>query len=251
MHYIAICDDNAEFLEMMQEMIETNPEYEQDMICRQFLNGKELLCSNVEQYSLVILDMQMDQMDGYAVAKQVRQKNEDVVLAFVSGIVMPKPEHFEVQPYRYLLKKIDTDKMQQYVSDLLLEMKQRKKNSIIEVVGDSKAYRVPIKDILYIYRSKRKSVLVVEQSEKENGKSYQEIQSNEKLTDWYPQLSKEGFEFAHTSYIVNMQKIVRIEKDDILMSNQQILGISRTCKEKFHEAFSYYFSKKYRRITGK
>ena len=60
---------------------------------------------------------------------------------------MPQPEHFEVQPYRYLLKKIDTDKMQKNVSDLLLEMKQRKRNSIVEVVSDGKAYRVYIKDI--------------------------------------------------------------------------------------------------------
>lgn len=60
-----------------------------------------------------------------------------------------------------------------------------------------------------------------------------------------------GFEFAHTSYIVNMQKIVSVVKDDILMSNKQFLRISRTCKQKFHEKFSYYFSKKYRRVTDK
>lgn len=251
MYYIAICDDNAEFLETMERTIETNPEYETDMICEKFLSGKELLCSGVEQYSLIILDMQMDQMDGYVVAKEIRQKNKDTVLAFVSGIVMPQPEHFEVQPYRYLLKKIDTDKMQKNVSDLLFEMKQRKKSSMVEVVSDGKAYRVYIKDIVYIYRLKRGSVLVIEQSKKESGELYEEIQSNEKLVDWYQQLSDDGFEFAHTSYIVNMKKIVSVVKDDILMSNKQLLRVSRTCKQKFHEKFSYYFSKKYRRVTDK
>lgn len=251
MYYIAICDDNAEFLETMERTIETNSEYEPDIICQKFLNGKELLRSGVEQYSLIILDMQMDQMDGYVVAKKIRQENKDTLLAFVSGIIMPQPEHFEVQPYRYLLKKIDTDKMQKNVSDLLLEMKQRKINSIVEVVSDGKAYRVYIKDIVYIYRLKRGSVLVIEQSKKGSGVIYEEIQSNEKLVDWYQQLSDVGFEFAHTSYIVNMQKIVSVVKDDILMSNKQFLRISRTCKQKFHEKFSYYFSKKYRRVTDK
>mgnify|MGYP002581901710 FL=1 len=169
MYYIAICDDNAEFLETMERTIETNSEYEPDIICQKFLNGKELLRSGVEQYSLIILDMQMDQMDGYVVAKKIRQENKDTLLAFVSGIIMPQPEHFEVQPYRYLLKKIDTDKMQKNVSDLLLEMKQRKINSIVEVVSDGKAYRVYIKDIVYIYRLKRGSVLVIEQSKKGSG----------------------------------------------------------------------------------
>ena len=72
MYYIAICDDNAEFLETMERTIETNSEYEPDIICQKFLNGKELLRSGVEQYSLIILDMQMDQMDGYVVAKKIR-----------------------------------------------------------------------------------------------------------------------------------------------------------------------------------
>lgn len=251
MYHIAICDDNAQFLETMERTIEGNPEYEADMICQKFLNGKELLRTELEQYHLIILDMQMGQMDGFAVAKKIREQNEDVVLAFCSGVIMPEPKHFEVQPYRYLLKKIDTDKMQESVSDLLMEMKKRRKNRTIEVASDGKAYRLNVKDIVYVSRLKRGSVLIVEQDDNGNGEICEEIKSNEKLEDWYQQLSEEGFEFAHTSYIVNMQKIVSIVRDDIRMSNNQLLRISRTCKQKFHERFSYYFSKKYRRETEK
>ena len=70
MYYIAICDDNAQFLETMEKTIERNQEYEGDMICLKFLNGEELLCTDVKQYHLIILDMQMDHMGGYAVAKK-------------------------------------------------------------------------------------------------------------------------------------------------------------------------------------
>lgn len=242
MYNIAICDDNPEFLETMEKTIKANPEYDSDMKCHKFLNGKELLRSETEQYNLLIIDMKMEQIDGYMAAKKLREKNKNAVLAFCSGIIMPAPEHFEVQPYRYILKEIDADKMQKTISDLLIEMKSRKKNCIIEVADDGKAYRVNINDIIYIYRLKRGSVFVVEQDE-----AFKEIKSNEKLQDWYQQLSNEGFEFAHTSYIVNMKKIVRVVKDDILMSNNQLLRVSRTCKQKFHARFSYYFSKKYRR----
>lgn len=248
MYNIAICDDNEEFLETMKSTIETNSEYTSDIACHLFLSGKELLDSSVEKYNLIILDMQMDYMDGYVAAKEIRQKNKDAVLAFCSGVIMPQPEHFEVQPYRYLLKKIDTVKMQKNISDLLFEMKQRRKHSMVEVVSDGKAYRVDIKDIVYIYRLKRGSAFVVEHSGKGNEVIYKEIQSNEKLEDWYQQLSEDGFEFAHISYIVNMQKIVSVVKDDILMSNKQLLRISRTCRQKFQERFSHYFSKKYRRM---
>lgn len=102
MYNIAICDDNEEFLEVMKSTIETNSEYTSGMICHLFLNGKELLDASVEIYNLVILDMQMDYIDSYVTAKGIRQKNKDIVLAFCSGVMMPQPEHFEVQPYRYL-----------------------------------------------------------------------------------------------------------------------------------------------------
>ena len=191
-------------------------------------------------------DMQLEQMDGYALAKEVRKRNEDVVLSFCSGVVMPQPKHFEVQPYRYLLKQTDTGKMQGYITDLLVKMKKQKKHTMIEVVEDGRIFKIKIKNIIYIYRRKRGSVLVID--DEENGSK--EIESNEKLADWYQQLSMEGFEFPHTSYIVNMQKIISIEKDDIRMSNDELLKISRTCKQKFNERLSYYFSKKYRRTVS-
>lgn len=244
MYNIAICDDNPQFLETMEKTIESNPEYDLDMKCHKFLSGEELLRSETGQYNLIIIDMQMEKTDGYMTAKKLREKNKDTVLAFCSGIIMPAPEHFEVSPYRYILKNIDIDKMQKNISDLLIEMKKRKKNCMIEVADDGKAYKVNINDIIYIYRLKRGSVFVVEQ-----GETCEEIKSNEKLDAWYQQISDEGFEFAHTSYIVNMKKIVRVVKDDILMSNNQLLRVSRTCKQKFHARFSYYFSKKYRRNT--
>lgn len=246
MYYIAICDDNAEFLETIGSVMEQNTEFTSDMVYHTFLSGKELMKANVELYDLIILDMQLEQMDGFSLAQEIRKRNEDVVLAFCSGVVMPQPKHFEVQPYRYLLKKIDTEKMQGYITDLLVKMKKQEKNNIVEVVEDGKVFRIKVNNIIYIYRRKRGSMLVIE--DRENGSK--EVQSNEKLTDWYQQLSTEGFEFPHTSYIVNMQKIISIEKDDIRMSNDQLLKISRTCKQKFNERLSYYFSKKYRRVAS-
>ena len=164
---------------------------------------------------------------------------------------MPQPKHFEVQPYRYILKKIDVDKMQRNISDLLIEMKQRKTNNVVEVVSDGKAYRTNIRGVIYIERLKRGSKLVIEQENKGNENTFNEMLSNEKLEDWYQQLSEEGFEFIHKSYIVNMQKVVSIVKNDILMSNNQLLRLTRTYRQKFHERFSHYFSKKYRRDMGK
>lgn len=249
MYHIALCDDNEIFLEEMERIVESNSEYDSNMICTRYSSGTELIAANVSDIDLLIIDMQMDDVDGFSAAKQIRLKNHDMVIGFCSGVVMPIPEHFEVQPYRYIIKKIDTTEIQKSVTELLAEMKRRKRKNIIEVVSDGKAYRINTKDILYVYRQNRGSVLVIDngKAQLEKNCNYIELESNEKLADWYVQLFDYGFEFAHTSYIINMQKIKSIIKDDICMENGQLLRITRTYKQKFHERFSYYFSKKYRR----
>ena len=247
MYNIALCDDNENFLEIMEKIVKSNLEYESNMICTRYSSGAEVIKSNLSDIDLLIIDMQMDNIDGFSAAKVIRQKNQDMIIVFCSGVVMPLPEHFEVQPYRYIIKKLDTTEIQNTVTELLIEMKRKKNKRIVEVVSDGKAYRINIRDILYIYRQNRGSVLVVDnfKNEIESNNNYIRIESSEKLSDWYLQLSDYGFEFAHTSYIVNMQNIKSIIKDDICMNDGEMLRISRTYKQKFHERFSYYFSKKY------
>ena len=210
MYHIAICDDNKEFSGKLKEAIINNPYYEEEMCCEEFQSGVELLKEKVEKYQLVLLDMQMEEMDGFTTAREIRKKNENAVLAFCSGVVMPQSKHFEVQPYRYLLKQFDQKKLEKNITDLLQEMKRREKQTVIEVVNDGNAWKINCQDILYISRLKRGSLFLIKVVNEKGETTYKEIKSNEKLEDWYQQLSEEGFEFAHTSYIVNMQKIVSI-----------------------------------------
>uniref|UniRef100_UPI0040574E0D LytR/AlgR family response regulator transcription factor n=1 Tax=Agathobacter sp. TaxID=2021311 RepID=UPI0040574E0D len=167
MYHIAICDDNKEFLDNIKEVIESSPECEPNTMFYRFRSGDDLLGSLVETYNLIILDMQMEKIDGFDTALGVRRRNTDAVLAFCSGAVMPQPEHFEVQTYHYLLKKVDGEKMQKNISELLMEMKRRRKNHVIEITGDGKAYGVNVNDIVYVERLGRGSSFVVQQNEKD------------------------------------------------------------------------------------
>ena len=113
-----------------------------------------------------------------------------------------------------------------------------------EVVSDVEARRVPVGRILYIEKIKRGSRLTVEAGAAGDRKT---LQSKERLEDWYAQLCAQGFEYAHTSYIVNLRAVTKIMQNELTMSNGDRLGISRTCSKKYHQSFSMYFHKKYKR----
>ena len=241
---IAIVDDNKAFLQEMKQNIEACKEFTADMVCDTYCSGADFLQADRGAYQLVILDMQMAGMGGYQTAQKLREKDEGAVLAFVSGVILPEPEHFRVQPYRYLLKNSDADERMRDIEELLRETKRRSRSEMAEVVSDGEAQRVPVGSILYIEKTKRGSLLTVEADGTAGRRT---LQSNERLEEWYAQLCAQGFEYAHTSYIVNLKAVTKIMQNELTMSNGDKLGISRTCSKKFHQSFSMYFHKKYKR----
>ena len=242
---IAIVDDNKEFLCRMRQIVESCTEFTADMVCDIYSNGNDFLQAGCKIYQLVILDMQMEGKSGYETAQKLRETDNSTVVAFVSGVVWPEPEHFKVQPYRYLLKNADPEEMHRDVEELLRETKRRCLSETVEVTGDGRAWRVPVRDILYIAKTKRGSLLTTADDNAMGGRA--ELRSNEKLENWYTQLCEQGFEYAHSSYIVNLRSVTKIVTDELTLSNGEILGISRACRRKFHESFSLYFHKKYKR----
>jgi len=211
-----------------------------------FSSGEEFLQENTVRFQLVFLDMQMGELDGYETAKRIRLQSERTVLAFCSGVVMPLPEHFEVQPYRYFMKQSEPDKVEQIISDLLIEM-MRRNISKIEIVSDGRALRIPTDQILYIERQKRGSRLSVEELSQEGLRKYCDVMSSENLEEWYAQLMEAGFEYVHKSFLVNMKQIVAVVKESVIFPNGEEIRITKTYKRKFMERFSHYFSKKFRR----
>ena len=240
---IALIDDNAAFLQQIRQIVESCTEFTADMACDTYSSGFDFLRSDSGTYQLVILDMQMEGKSGYETAKRLRETNKAMVIAFISGVVLPEPEHFKVQPYRYLLKNADPEEIRRDIEELLQETRRRCYGEMVEVTGDGRAWRVAARDILYVAKAKRGSLLTM------SGGNETALRSNEKLGNWYLQLHSLGFEYAHSSYIVNLKAITKIMNDELTLSNGEILNISRTCRGKFHESFSLYFHKVYHRGT--
>lgn len=242
---IAIVDDNEAFLQEMKRTVEASEEFTADMVCDIYSSGTAFLQADDGDHQLVILDMQMEGRSGYETAKKLREGGNHAVIAFVSGVLLPEPEHFRVQPYRYIMKNADAEERGRNIEELLRETRRRSHSERVEVVSDGKAWRIPVRDILYIAKARRGSLLIVGDQSTADGQK--DLPSNERLESWYGQLCGQGFEYAHTSYIVNLRHITKISKDELVLSNGVTLGISRTCRKKFHESFSVYFHKKYRR----
>ena len=57
-------------------------------------------------FDLLLLDIQMDGMNGMELAKELRRKGDSTRLLFITGIPDYALEGYEVHPVHYLLKQI-------------------------------------------------------------------------------------------------------------------------------------------------
>lgn len=236
---IAICDDDILFLEYIKEelvQVMTSCHIQSQNI-DVFESGEDLLEGEYQSYDVIILDMEMKQLNGYEVARRLRKECPEQIIAFCSGVQMPLPEYFEVQPYRYLIKQ-NKGVLHEKLCEVIYKAKEKESGTLLDVIQTGKVYRVNINDILYICRMKHGSkVYLFEKSE--------EVLSKQKLDEIYQLLSTKHFAFAHNSYIVNLAAVVKIDRLSVYLKNNEQLTISRAYSKTFHEAFVSYIGMNY------
>lgn len=247
MYEIVICDDTESDLIQLKMAIENSSHYDMSsMNIHTFNSGMSFLEDMKGNTDLLLIDMQMQLMSGFETVVELRKKNQTAVVCFCSAVVTPQTEHFEVSPYRYILKNEGKDKIAKTIDDLLIEMKRRKQQKTLEVVSDGRATLIPVNDILYIEKAKHGCHIIMSSASPIKSEDCK-ITSREKLSVLEEELKDEGFAVPHSSYLVNIKRITSISNDEIFMEGDQRISVSRSCREGFHHEFSRFFGKKYRR----
>ncbi|PWJ49397.1 LytR/AlgR family response regulator transcription factor [Faecalicatena contorta] len=241
MYKIAICDDENEFRETVMKKIQDLNMVAGSICFSQFETGEELVKSDMD-FDLLFLDIQMPGLDGNKTSKIFREHNKKCILVFCTNYQTPKAENFKVYPYRYIMKDIKNKGLFEELPDILEEMMERGRKHYIVVTQDGVITRVLLENVLYFTVDGRQTKIVYNKSG-----VFQYIYCREKLKELYPKLCQGGFEYAHSSFIVNMSNISRIEGKVIIMENEERLYISRSKAKIFDDAFTRYLNRKFRR----
>lgn len=245
MYNVAICDDNKVFVSYIRRIIEHTADKRGDGFkIYEYFSGEELVCDldGHIQYDLLVLDMQLSGINGDETAGIFRKKFPYAVIVFCSGVYLPTVKSFKVTPFRYLLKSYSEKEFIIEMEEILSEMERSKDESYIIGHYKSNFVKVKIRNILYIENSKRGSRVTVSKKSKE-AEFAGDILIDEKLSE----LSDKYIElvFAHSSYIVNLNHVVKVNRNELFLDNGEKLSISRTYNKIFREAFAKSISKKY------
>lgn len=126
---IAICDDNTEHINILEKYLFeiSNIKIE----CDVYQSGESLIDAyknNVERYDVVLLDMEMEELNGIETANLIREFDEHIIIIFVTSHSEYMKESFQCQPFRFIEKPLDYDELKKIFYDIKDKLSKLKIN---------------------------------------------------------------------------------------------------------------------------
>ena len=118
---VAIVDDEKVIREQIKKLA---VKYEPDCNVKYYETGEELLAEG-KKFDVLFLDIQMEGMNGIDTARALREKQEDMVVIFITGVKEYVFEAFDVSAFHYLLKPVEEKKFSEVFERAKKEVEQR------------------------------------------------------------------------------------------------------------------------------
>ena len=229
--YIAVVDDEKVIREDICKLIEKQrPESRVEA----FSTGEELLASQ-GRFDIVFLDIQMDGINGIQTARMLRNKKEEALLIFITGLKEYVFESFDVSAFHYLLKPIEEKKFAEIFARAVAAAE--KKRGLAEepffIKSNGKTIILSRNHILYVESQNR---MVNFHTANECLELYSDMRDLEQ------QLGR-NFYRCHRGYIVNMGHIAEFGKDRIALTNGETICLSRRKYKEFVKVYMDYLRK--------
>lgn len=231
-YYIAVCDDERELSEkiacaMAEEFERKNYNMRYDYCS----TGQELLGSvNDKEYKAILLDINMEQMDGFKVAQTLREMGCKAHIIFITSYDEVVYDSFDYMPF-YFIRKSQYEKYCKRVVEKLLNTLGMEFSTVIEYNG--KTFAIDGRDIIYINSDDH--YLSIHTT---NG----DYLIREKISDFQQKCEKYGFARTHKKYIVNYRYVQKMDMatEEIILKNGERIRVGRTYKESFKEGLMRY-----------
>lgn len=223
---IAICDDAAEDRAYVRGIVEKWADAAGYAVqINTFASAENFLFHYADEsdYDILLLDVEMDAMDGVTMARQLRRENDTVQIVFITGYSDYIAEGYDVAALHYLMKPVREEKLFAVLDRAADKVARNEKVLHFEVGGEM--VRVPVYQIRYA--EVMGNYVTIHAAEDVTVKMT--LGELEKLLD-------ERFYRAGRSIIVNITQISRVTKTAIRLGDGTVIPLPRGAYEGVNRA---------------
>lgn len=177
---------------------------------------------------ILLLDIQMKNMNGVELARQIRRDDEDVQIIFITGFPDFIAEGYDVSALHYLMKPVKEDKLLAVLDKAVSRLQKTSRMITFPKTGGD--MKIKADDIIYAEVLSHKVILYLL-----NGKEEFPMRISDMV-----KLLGDGFFKCHRSYIVSMKYVRRITKTAMVLNDNREIPLSRNLYDTANQAFINY-----------
>lgn len=228
---IAICDDNLPITSEIESLLlDIQKEQNLQMDLDIYFDGTPLYnhISAGNNYDLIYLDIEMAELDGIKTAQLIRSLNLPTLLIYVSAYETYYKQLFEVEPFRFLLKPIDSALFYKYFKAAYTKINDI--NAFFSFSFNQRYTKILLSEIIY-FESCGRDIFIHTQTQ-----TYRFI---DKLNIVEQNLNNLNFNFLriHQSYLINPQHVHSLTLSSVELSNNIQLHISPKFQKKVRSQY--------------
>jgi DNA-binding LytR/AlgR family response regulator len=227
---IALCEDTPTDAELLAALIEIADVPHELSV---FPTGEDFLAIfEKSAFDLVFLDVYMDELSGVQTAERIRELDTQVVIVFTTTSDDFTREGYRLNAYKYLLKPIAPEDVQDAL-DLALLKRDKAQGATIAIVTDNIPVVIPHSDIVYVEALNRKTIIYTTEAD---------YVTTMTIDDLGKLLPPPRFLRSHRSFIVNLDHVEELESDFIMDTGARAYIAVKNHRKIKHAYDDYLFS---------
>lgn len=217
---VAVVDDEKSSIEKVYGVLQNFIIQKNANISVDCFQNSDLLFMEIEDgkvYDVYLLDIELKFNNGISVAKQIREKQGDAYIIFITNYARYAIEGYDVKAYQYILKDQLQNKLNKTIELLYADYVDKQEKYFV-IQTNSRYEKILYYEIYYIYKDSKNAVFVTK---------YGKSQIRMTLQDVYKSLSQDNFIYIDRGYIVNIQYVKKFSGRELYMVNGEVLPVSR------------------------
>lgn len=228
---IAIVEDELMYARQLEGFLRQYEEEKQEVFeIQRFTDGDEIVENYKAQFDIILLDIQMQFMDGMTTAEAIRKVDTEVILIFITNLRQYAIRGYEVDALDYVVKPISYFAFSERLNRAVKRLQKRKQHTIVLKLRRGIA-RIDVADISYV--EAQNHTLIYHTA----GKN---IESSGTMKDAENMLSEFDFFRGNKGYLINLAHVDSVQDGFAVVRGEKLL-LSRPRRNDFMEALTNYW----------
>ena len=229
---IAVVEDDAAYRQLLGDYLK---QYEKDrgekFRVTNFADGDEIAEDYRADYDIILMDIELTFMDGMTAAEKIRERDQEVVIIFITNMPQYAMKGYTVDALDYVLKPVSYYAFSQRIDRALSRMEKRRKTFLsVPIRGGIR--KVDVSGLMYVEVQDHDLVYHM------RGETFV---TKGALSDVEEMLKGQPFFRCGKSYLINLEYVEKVQNSEAMIGEDWI-PVSRPKRKALMDALNTYMN---------